>query len=63
MKERTVKDLKRDASKVKHEMDELERTAYGMTFDELIRIMAGSGKTAEGATYIDQKEGEGYVQD
>lgn len=47
MEERTVQDLKRDASRVKHEMDELERTAHGMTFDELIRIMAGGGRPVE----------------
>lgn len=47
MEERTVQDLKRDASRVKREMDELERTAHGMTFDELIRIMAGNGRPVE----------------
>lgn len=39
MKDRTVSELKRDVSNIKREIDELDRAAHGMTFDELIRIM------------------------
>ena len=41
MSEITVRELKRDAASVKHEVDELDRVAHGMTFDELIRLLAG----------------------
>ena len=41
MSEITVRELKRDAARVKHEVDELDRVAHGMTFDELIRFLAG----------------------
>lgn len=34
--------LKGDARRVKREMDELERAAYGITFEELIRLTAGN---------------------
>lgn len=48
MKDLTIKDLKQKASFVKREMDELERTAHGMTFDELIRLLGNNPeKTAD----------------
>ena len=41
MSDLTVKELKRDASRVKHEIDTLEKAGYGMTFEELLRLLAG----------------------
>lgn len=41
MSDLTVRELKRDAARVKHEVDELDRVAHGMTFDELLRLLAG----------------------
>lgn len=41
MSDLTVKELKRDASRVKREIDTLEKAAYGMTFEELLRMLAG----------------------
>ena len=41
MSDLTVRELKRDAARVKREVDELDRMAHGMTFDELIRLLAG----------------------
>lgn len=38
MSDLTVKELKRKAVQVRHDMDELNRAAYGMTFDELIKL-------------------------
>ena len=40
MAEMTTKDLKNRARGVKREMDELETAAHGMTFEELIRLLA-----------------------
>lgn len=40
MSDLTVKELKRDASRVKREIDTLEKAAYGMTFEELLRLLA-----------------------
>ena len=39
MSDLTVRELKRDAARVKHEVDELDRVAHGMTFDELLRLL------------------------
>ena len=41
MSDLTLRELKRDAAHVKHEVDELDRVAHGMTFDELLRLLAG----------------------
>lgn len=41
MSDLTVRELKRDAARVKREVDELDRMAHGMTFDELIRLLCG----------------------
>ena len=41
MSDLTVRELKRDASRVKREIDTLEKAAYGMTFEELLRLLAG----------------------
>lgn len=41
MSDLAVKELKRDASRVKREIDTLEKAAYGMTFEELLRLLAG----------------------
>lgn len=43
----TVEDLRRKASNVKHEMDSLEKAAYGMTFEELIRLLSGNKEEGE----------------
>lgn len=48
MKDRTVSELKREASNIKREIDELDRAAHGMTFDELIRIMGGRDEPKSG---------------
>ena len=50
MSDLTVRELKRDASRVKREIDTLEKAAYGMTFEELLRLLAGgaTGKHGEG---------------
>lgn len=39
MSDLTVRELKRDVARVKREVDELDRVAHGMTFDELIRLL------------------------
>lgn len=41
MSDLTLRELKRDAARVKREVDELDRVAHGMTFDELLRLLAG----------------------
>ena len=43
----TIKDLERQASNTKLLMDRLNRAAYGMTFDELIRYMGRRDDDAE----------------
>lgn len=35
----TVDQLRQNATNIKFELDKLERAAYGMTFDELIRLL------------------------
>ena len=36
MSDLTTKDLRRDISRVKREVDKIDRAAHGMTFEELI---------------------------
>jgi hypothetical protein len=40
MSDLTTKDLRRDISRVKREVDKIDRAAHGMTFEELIRLLA-----------------------
>ena len=47
MSDLTVRELKRDAARVKREVDELDRMAHGMTFDELIRLLGGRKENDE----------------
>ena len=46
MSDLTVKELKWEASRVKREIDTLEKAAYGMTFEELLRLLAGGNRKA-----------------
>ena len=41
----SIKDLERQAANTKHLMDKLNRAAYGMTFDEALRL--GNDKKEE----------------
>lgn len=43
----TIKDLKQQAQNTKYFLDQLERAAYGMSYEELIRILGGCGKERE----------------
>lgn len=53
--EGTTRDLKNRARRVKREMDELETAAHGMTFEELIRLLAPGAAQAR-AESQDQKD-------
>lgn len=45
----TIKDLERQANNTRQLMDRLNRAAYGMTFDEALRIGGKSDKPKEEA--------------
>lgn len=43
----TIKELKQQAQNTKYFLDQLERAAYGMSYEELIRLLSGCGKEQE----------------
>lgn len=45
----SIKDLETQATNTKYLMDRLNRAAYGMTFDEALRIGGKSDKSREEA--------------
>ena len=45
----TVRELEVKAASVKYELDKLNRTAYGMTFDEVIKTLGRDSETEKSA--------------
>ena len=44
-KNMTVRELEVKAASVKYELDKLNRAAYGMTFDEVIKTLGRNSET------------------
>lgn len=48
-KNMTVRELEVKAASVKYELDKLNRAAYGMTFDEVIKTLGRDSETDKSA--------------
>ena len=48
-KDMTVHELEIKAASVKYELDKLNRAAYGMTFDEVIKTLRRDSETEKSA--------------
>lgn len=48
-KNMTVRELEVKAASVKYELDRLNRAAYGMTFDEVIKTLGRDSETEKSA--------------